>query len=111
MCGGLPVGVVGLPVGVVGLPVGVVGLPVGVAYLWVWPTCGCGLPVGVAGDLVAHHHTVHQPLGQQAGVVVSQLGRGQLPQVLTLDTQRGHVTRGRTPAFGESSSEPTIRRF
>ena len=48
--------------------------------------------VGVAGDLVAHHHTVHQPLGQQAGVVVAQLSRGQLPQVLALNTQQGGVS-------------------
>lgn len=43
-------------------------------------------PVRVSCDLVAHHDAVHQPFSQQAGVVVPQLHRGQLPQVLTLDT-------------------------
>ena len=70
--------------------------------------------VGVAGDLVAHHHTVHQPLGQQAGVVVAELSGGQLPQVLALNTQRGGVslhTRGESVrTTGRSQSAPTRRR-
>lgn len=38
----------------------------------------------MACDLIAHHDKVHQPLGQESSVIVSQLQRGQLAQVLTL---------------------------
>ena len=71
----------------------------------VLPVGGVGLPVGVAGDLVAHHHTVHQPLGQQASVVVTKLSRSQLPQVLALHTQRGGVSQHN----GEEESQSTQR--
>lgn len=46
----------------------------------------CHSPVGVSCDLIAHHHTVHQPFSQEASVIMTQLHRGQLPQVLTLNT-------------------------
>lgn len=41
-------------------------------------------PVGVSRDLVVNHHTVHQTLGQQAGVLLTQLQRAQAAQVLAL---------------------------
>lgn len=38
----------------------------------------------MSSDLIIHHHTVDQTLGQQAGVVGSQLQRAQPAQVLAL---------------------------
>lgn len=43
-----------------------------------------GLLVGVSSDLIVHHHTVNQTLGQQAGVLLSQLQGAQPAQVLAL---------------------------
>lgn len=34
---------------------------------------GCALLVRVSSDLIVHHHTVDQTLGQQAGVLLSEL--------------------------------------
>lgn len=56
-------------------------------------------PVRVSRDLVTDHHAVHQPLGQESGVVVTQLHRAQLAQVLTLQettcgsSNASHVTK------------------
>lgn len=44
--------------------------------------------VGVSGDLIVNHHTVHQTLGQQARVLLAQLQRAQAAQVLAL---KSHV--------------------
>lgn len=40
--------------------------------------------VDVPGDFIVHHHTVYQTLGQQAGVLLSQLQSAQPAQVLAL---------------------------
>lgn len=42
--------------------------------------------VGVSGDLIVNHHTVHQTLGQQARVLLAQLQRAQAAQVLALES-------------------------
>lgn len=42
------------------------------------------LLVGVSSDLIIHHHTVYQTLGQQARVLLSQLQSAQPAQVLAL---------------------------
>ncbi len=42
------------------------------------------LLVGVSSDLIIHHHTVNQTLGQQARVLLSQLQSAQPAQVLAL---------------------------
>lgn len=56
---------------------------------------GLHLLVRVSGNLVANHHTVHQPLGQEPGVVMAELHGGQLPQVLTLQQQLEMCSRPR----------------
>lgn len=46
--------------------------------------------VGVSSDLIIHHHTVYQTLGQQARVLRSQLQSAQPAQVLALKWSTDH---------------------